>query len=100
MQLNKLDGRHTGRTWFSHYVTSSPTLSAREIRIQEFINWRNWCQETFGPGCERNWATNYRVVHGVAPRWGWITDERIVGTFPRLYLATEAEVSLFTLKWG
>lgn len=110
MRITKLDKRHSGRIWFAYYVvvttpdpwaTLSSSTNASNLRLSRrtFQMWRVWCNETFGPGCERDWVVDVANDFD-PPRWGWCTDERIVGTLARLYLKSEEELTLFKLKWS
>ena len=96
--VTTLDGRHAGRSQFSYYITSSGRdMSAN---IVEFQRWRNWAQDTWGHGCERDWAFALgRSKEFTPPLWGWVTDEQKVRYQPRLYLKSARELTLFKLKW-
>lgn len=104
LKVTKLDKRHTGRAWFEYYVSpyvdpwQFPNNNLRQYR-QLFQEWRLWCHETFGPGCERDWLVDIAQDFD-PPVWAWCTDERIVGTTARLYLKSEVELVTFKLKWG
>jgi hypothetical protein len=59
---------------------------------QEFLEWQNWCWNTYGQGSERDWA--YHLKDTI--KWAWDTRK---SHLPRLYLKGDAELMMFKLKW-
>jgi hypothetical protein len=88
IRITKLDGRHTGFGYFSHYVEPSGNP---EQRLQQMHEWRIWCWETFGPGIERDTALRRPFRNQV--KWAWETHHNY-----RLFLTPELTTA-FTLKW-
>jgi hypothetical protein len=88
--LQKLDGRHSLSTFFSH--------RAKMIGMDgcaEFVEIRNWMWENYGPGLEREtvWTLNYFKEIPV-PVWAWHVDDR------KYYIYMKDEVlTHFTLKY-
>ncbi len=84
MKFKKLDRRHTGYNDYKFLV---------EFRNYEsFYECRNWCWETWGPGCE---------VENVCkldekPLWAWQHSE----WHTRIYVATDKEANWYKLRWG
>lgn len=115
IELIKMDGRHTGRTYFTHYANfvrhtrrRTPMIAGRPPStyitqvdvIKEFVQCRNWCWEHFGPSCE---IDSYdAAVHTFAfgpeksdPDWAWI--DKNYGR--RLYFKDETIAGMFSLMW-
>jgi hypothetical protein len=94
MQVTELDGRHTGRNKFKYYI--EPQINRYKFRdewLSDFLAWRAWCWEVWGPGCELRFATDRR--NNLNPLWGWQTEF----TNQRLYLRSDSEMTMFLLKW-
>lgn len=91
MVLQELDGRHSGHGTFTHRVRIS---GPKQEKIDMFHRVRTWCWETFGPSTERDTYTSANVT---AP-WAWHLDSQHY--IPYIYLKTNREQMLFTLKWG
>jgi len=83
LRLFKLDKRYTGHEEFKWCVDCMST--------QSMINIRNWCWETFGPSDE--------VDNGTACTpgrvWAWQHTQHVT----RIFLKSDAEATLFNLKW-
>ena len=79
-----------------YYAT--PTTGYKEERIERFIELRNWCWDTFGPGVERKFITLHPTSTGVESihKWAWHTDEEEL----RIYFKGDEELTLFKLKWA
>lgn len=88
MKVTTMDKRHKGRYYFSFYAVPSG-LSFSE-RTKTFIEWRDWCWESFGPGTERDFTD-----HRPEAVWAWHSYE---GEF-RLYFKSNKELNWFKLKW-
>jgi hypothetical protein len=96
-EVTKLDRRHSGHGVFEYYITSLGR--DRILNILEFQQWRDWAQDTWGHGIERDWAYALRRNNQPTRTWGWLTDDNKVGNQPRLYLRSDEELALFKLKW-
>jgi hypothetical protein len=100
-EVTKLDRRHSGIEFFEYFITSRGR--DRIPNILEFQQWRDWAQDTWGHGIERDWcyALRREISRGDQPAriWGWLTDDNKVGNQPRLYLRSDEELALFKLKW-
>lgn len=114
IELIKLDGRHSGRNYFTHYANfvthirrKSPMIMGRRVPIlsrddviKEFIQCRNWCWEHFGPSCE---VDSYdSAVHSFTfgpekpdPDWAW--TQKDYGK--RIYFKDETIAGMFSLMW-
>lgn len=88
MKIIKLDGRHTGVGYFSHYAEPEGPLGQREIEIHK---WRTWLWETYGPGTERDVALRTPFRNEV--KWAWETHHNC-----RIFLTPEI-ATVFTLKF-
>jgi hypothetical protein len=89
-RIQKLDKRHAGRLSFAYFVEPDATAYDKLVVLQQ---WREWCWENFGAGCERDLAFRLRDSHTL--RWGWDTEHGHC----RLYL-TEDALTFFKLKWS
>ena len=96
--ITTLDRRHSGRLYFSYYINSSGRDLSKNI--VEFQKWREWAQESWGNGCDRDWAHTLKHAGNPNYKWGWTTDENKVRNQPRLYLRSDEELTLFKLKWA
>jgi hypothetical protein len=94
MKTTKLDRRYNGSGRFSHYVEPDGILPPID-RIQQFIEWRNWCWETFGPSAERDFTGQW---YQLDVKWAWDT-EQYSSRHLRLYF-TEETLVVFKLKWS
>jgi len=93
-KTTKLDKRHNGNHLFSHYVTF-PNISTFQSKLQ-FIELRNWCWESWGPGMEIDYACALGSNQYQTCRWAWMTEYGKA----RLYFSTTKEYNWFILKWG
>lgn len=63
-----------------------------EIQNQQDLSaWREWCWQTWGASRELKWA----ITRPPVPVWAWDTEFR----HKRLYLRSDAELTLFQLKF-
>ena len=90
--IEKLDGRHNASLVFTHRAWIRGTGHAE--RKQNFIQMREWCWETFGPGCERDlvWY-NGNITYS----WAFHYDQRQGSLY--IYLKEEL-LTAFLLKWN
>ena len=95
IKLEKLDGRHSLNTFYTHRAK----LVGMED-VPKFIEIRNWLWEHYGPGLEREtiWVVQYQSMKAnlpdFNPLWAWHVDDR------KYYLYMKEEVlTHFTLKW-
>jgi hypothetical protein len=86
-KITKLDRRHNGHSWYKYYITPS-TFDYQESR-QLLTDLRNWCWTTYGPSSELGWNKAGSI-------WAWDTEH---GN-KRIYLKSDAEMTLFKLKYG
>ena len=118
ISLVKMDRRHSGRQFFTHYAdfksshrrTTVPMISGgnvtgyrivtRQDVVKEFVQCRNWCWEHFGPSCEVDLYDD--AVHSFAfgpaksdPDWAWV--EKDYGR--RIYFKDETIAGMFSLMW-
>lgn len=94
MKLTKLDGRMNGYGSFTHYI------DFRSVSKRQFIEMRQWCSDTFGPTVELDIWENYEGEHELAnPRWTWQRDHFSHSERRRIFFATEADASVFAMKW-
>lgn len=97
-KLTKLDRRHTGYLLWQYYVERVYTVPYREAK-RLFFDWREWCWEQWGPSKELNnfeYNDLFDGMHSSNPHWCWLNDSN---HRCRIYLRTEQEASMFTLKW-
>lgn len=94
--VTKLDGRFTGAGDF-HSRIHFPTIPT-DKKIESFIIVRNWCWETFGPGCEVDLVRRAkRMRMELDWQWAWKRDDT-QNTYS-VYLTEEAYTA-FILKWN
>lgn len=91
--IQKLDRRHTGVEVFAYWISPINCKS-----VPEFVAWREWCWENFGPGMELYSLTAWRQYNfdHSKYRWGWLTDYSKL----RLYFKDDAALTAFTLRWS
>jgi hypothetical protein len=97
-KITKLDRRYNGNKWFKYVAEVGYNYSRnRDDRIGHFKKAREWLWSTFGPSCELNYVTIVPNTDGsvVKESWAWESD---FGR-ERLYLRSDQELELFTLKW-
>ena len=86
-KVTKLDRRHNGHTWYKYYIT--PNIYEYQESRQLLTDLRNWCWVTYGPSSELGWNKPGSL-------WAWDTEH---GN-KRIYLKSDAEMTLFKLKYG
>lgn len=96
--VTTLDRRHSGIQYFKYFISHKGR--DRHNNIIEFIKWRDWAQDTWGHGIDRDWAWSLQRTKQEPRVWGWFTDDNKVGNQPRLYLKGDGELTLFKLKWA
>jgi hypothetical protein len=88
-KVTKLTKKWNGHGHFKHVI--QPTIWNKLATKALLSEWREWCWNTWGPGRELAWAIE------IDPNavWAWDTeyDHR------RIYLKTDAELTVFQLKW-
>lgn len=82
-----------------------------------FFDVRNWCWENFGPGIEYEHYNNFAIVKHISsnvsgtvklrtemrlPRWCWDATKWQGSAINsgKIYLSTEEDMSLFSLRWS
>ena len=92
----KMDGRHTGRDLFSHYINYSvyvrgghTSISTNEVN---FLKARVWFWEKFGPSAELGKCHRINSIIHQTPQWAWQTEHNLF----RIYVTEEA-LAFFTL---
>ena len=89
LSIQKLDKRFAGHRDFQYRIGF---IGYRQERVQQFLKVREWCWDTWGPGCERDYC--YESVHKPIA-WTWFSengDEYI-------YLKDNALLTHFQLIW-
>ena len=86
-KVTKLDKRHNGYTWYKYYITPT-SRDYIECRM-DLIEVRTWCWHTYGPSAELGWNVK-------DSKWAWDTEYK----YKRIYLKSDEELTLFTLKFG
>ena len=96
-KVTKLDRRHTCHNIMKYHIEVTHDIWGSENRVAQFMEYRNWCWEAFGPGVERKWIMLRPTSNGMESinLWAWHTEY----TEMRLYLKSDAELTLFTLKF-
>jgi|APCry1669188970_1035186.scaffolds.fasta_scaffold120183_2 hypothetical protein len=90
-KLEQLDGRHSGHRIYTHRVWIHGTGVDRK---RDYVQAREWCWETFGPGCERDlvWYNNSSSYS-----WAFHYDIRQESVY--IYLKKEL-LTAFLLRWS
>ena len=89
-RYRKLDRRNHLYPNFLHQI---------KMPVEQFLDVRDWCYTTWGPAVEyiwwNEWGTKRNNVH-------WTFDTRTVGRTNNsaIYLHSDAELTLFKLKWA
>jgi hypothetical protein len=86
-KIIKLDRRYSGHAFYQ-YLIEPITTDTTEGPLQ-FIEIRNWCWATYGTGAELKWSYKGSL-------WAWDTEYK----YQRIYLKSQAELTLFTLKFA
>lgn len=88
-RIKKLTRQYNG---FDHYKWLIECDVPDEIQNQhDLADWREFCWQTWGASRELLWAITRKPV----PVWAWDTEWR----HKRLYLRSDAELSIFQLKF-
>lgn len=88
-QIKKLTRQYNGHKQYKWLITCD---TCDEIQNRQDLSaWREWCWQTWGPSRELIWAITSHPV----PVWAWDTEFR----HKRLYLKSDAELTLFELKF-
>lgn len=97
-KIDCLDNRFTG---YKHFRYRVKTLGDYTVRYSTFIDIRTWCWDTWGSSCERDILIELADRdEGFLRLWSWHTErynKRFADVY--IYLASDAELSLFELKW-
>lgn len=99
MKLTKLDGRHTGWKDWKYYIEISYSYGDVNNRKVKFNQMREWCWETWGPSkelTEYDHTDLFDGIHCSNSSWCWLNDEH---GRRRIYLRTDQEAEVFTLRW-
>lgn len=86
--------------------------------IPGFFDARNWCWENFGPGIEYEHFANFAMIKFISdvnsirsdnlatemaiPRWCWDATKWRGSALDngKIYIANDADMSLFSLRWS
>ena len=104
MKVTKLDRRHNCYNIMKYHVEVTFDIWGSDARIERFKQWRNWCHEAFGPGCETKWIVIRAKTAGdegqcrmeSTTRWAWHTEYDEM----RLYFKDDETLSAFMFQWG
>jgi hypothetical protein len=96
-KITKLDKRHSSHKIMKYHIEVTYDIWGSKNRVAQFMVYRNWCWKTFGPGVERKWIMLRPGVDGMESinSWAWHTEHEEM----RLYLKSDAELTLFNLKF-
>ena len=86
-KITKLDRRHSGHGFYEYYI--EPIARKLPDVAEDLKELRNWCWATYGPGAELGWTYKGDI-------WAWDTEYKK----KRIYLKSQAELALFTLKFA
>ena len=88
IHISPLDGRHAGNRMFTH---RAEILGPWDQRRHNFVEMRQWCWESYGPGVERD------LSHCLPDtKWAWHVGENPSSYY--IYLKAE-QLTHFSLKW-
>lgn len=67
-----------------------------------FFDAREWCWEHFGAGVEYEHYHNLETYSGRVSRWAWDCSKYQGASINngKIYLASEEDMALFTLRWS
>ena len=85
-KITKLDRRHNGYNFYKYSISPNTCLLPESAELLKEL--RNWCWATWGPGAELGFT--YK-----GDTWAWDTEYQK----KRIYLKSDAELTLFTLKF-
>ena len=97
MKITQLDRRHTGYGRFSHSI--EPVCNVRygqDELLEDFLVWRAWCWQVWGPGMELRFAVENRTNPLPDVAWAWQTEFHNT----KLYFRSLTEASAFVLQWN
>jgi len=103
IDIKKTDGRNTGYPHFKFFITLSDSNPYRNrARQTMFFEIREWAWATWGASKEvdewvsdKFWTNPPNIPKCQNEHWCWINDNKIY----RIYLAGDAELVLFKLRW-
>jgi hypothetical protein len=101
-----MDARFKGFPIWKYYVarplrgSNTVGITTRYESYQLFHAWREWSWSTWGPSKEiGDWLEDIKHPHLATSHnasWCWLND----GNDSRIYLRTDAELTLFLLRWS
>ena len=96
-KVTKMDGRHTGREFFTHYInffvyTRGVFGGGIQNNEVNFLRARVWFWEKFGPSGELGKVGKMKNVVEEMPLWAWQTEHNNL----RIYV-TEKSLDFFML---
>jgi hypothetical protein len=104
--LEKLNKRYNGSDWFIYRLKVEPIGRMYDTyleRTANFLKIRNWCWGTFGPSCELEMYGVAQERNLTNSKWSWRflnygSRASQLETF--IYIASDEELALLTLKFG
>ncbi len=69
VKIKKLDGRMNGHGFWTH--RTEPSMLTKRDAIMNFVEFRKYLTEMFGPGVHEKEVGTVKHVTGEAPLWGW-----------------------------
>ncbi len=82
-----MDGRHTGRELFTHYINYSVYVRGGHTSISNnelnFLRARVWFWEKFGPSGELGKVGKMLDANGETPEWAWQTEHNLLRIYVR-----------------
>jgi hypothetical protein len=108
--ITKLDGRYSESRHFKYRLEFLSSLWGYD-RYQDLARQQQemleWCWESFGPGCERdfykflafkeNTRTRFYEHKENSPQWAWYYD--VKDRIPYIYIVNDTVLSHVQLKW-
>jgi hypothetical protein len=89
-KIIKMDGRHTGRELFTHYINYNSFVRGIHTSMSEnelnFLRARVWFWEKFGPSGELGKVAKMKDVVEESPLWAWQTEHQLL----RIYVTDKA----------
>ena len=86
-KITKLDRRHNGYSFYKYSISPNTVDLIKGAEL--LIKVRNWLWETYGPSAELGLTKRGAI-------WAWDTEFNN----RRLYLQSDAELTMFKLKFG
>jgi hypothetical protein len=105
IKIVKLDRRYRGYRQFKFLIefVRRGFLPQNNDRLKNFLKVREWCQDTWGHTCERDFhirlsedITKSEIEYKTNPHWAWHSTNN--GVF-RIYFKDQQELDMFTLRW-